>query len=129
MNTTTQDPAQPGQASAAAAQAGALEAHSGTEATVGDGIDSRALTIIGLFGIILTYVLMVGVQVLFYRMDRADHLRKVVKPGYQERIAVERDWAQTLGGYRWVDAGHKEATVPIDQAMADVVRELAAGRR
>ncbi len=124
MTTTDHNSTQPVAQGHGAAHAGPP----GPAGPPGDGIDSRSLTIVGLFGVILTYVLMVGVQVLFYRMDKADHLRKVVKPGYQERIAIERDWAQTLGGYRWVDAGHKEATVPIDQAMNEVVRSLAAGR-
>ena len=94
-----------------------------------DGIDSRSLMIIGLFGIIVTYVLMVGVQVMFYRMEKADHLRKVVVPGCQDLKEARNGWQLKLNTYRWSDGGHQAAAIPIERAMGQVVGDLAANRR
>ena len=94
-----------------------------------DGIDNRALAIIGLFGVVLTYVLMVGVQVLSYRMEKADFMRKVIRPGCQELKEARAGWQAELGRYRWVDSNHQAATLPIDRAMGQVVADLAAHRR
>ena len=93
-----------------------------------DGIDNRSLVIIGLFGVILTYVLMVGVQVLSYRMEKADFMRKVVGPGCQDLKEARAGWHAQLDHYRWVDPQHQAAVLPIDQSMRQVVADLAGQR-
>jgi len=93
-----------------------------------DGGDPNApmTVVIGIVGAILTFVVIIALQAVFYQVERAEQRRKVdvVQPEDLARFRAEQ--AELLHGYRWVDQSAGVVAIPVDRAMALVVRELAA---
>ena len=93
-----------------------------------DGIDSQTLTIIALFGAAVTFVLIVGVQVLFYRMQKTDFQHKVIEPGCADLKAAVTEQRTQLDQYKWVDRDKGRVMIPIERAMDLTVRELQGAK-
>ena len=54
-----------------------------------DNIDAKTVAMMGICGAIIIFVVIVLLQVLFYRQSRADFVAKFVKPGWQELKTVQ----------------------------------------
>lgn len=82
--------------------------------------------VIGIVGAILTFVVIIALQAVFYQVERSEQQRKVetVQPEDLARFRAEQ--AELLHGYRWVDQSAGIAAIPVERAMELVVRELAA---
>lgn len=93
-----------------------------------DGIDSQTLTIIALFGAAVTFVLIIGVQVLFYRMQKADFQHKVIEAGCADLKAAVTEQHAQLDQYKWVDRDKGRVMIPIERAMDLTVRELKGAK-
>ncbi len=90
-----------------------------------DNVDAFAVGVASVVGAVLTYVLIVYAQVLFHRLDKADHLNKYVKPGSRVVASVRHEQLTQLTGYRWVNKEAGELKIPIERAMSLVVAESA----
>jgi hypothetical protein len=82
-----------------------------------ENIDTQRIVVIGIFGAVIAFVLIVVVQVLFYRMEKADEYVKFVAVKPAERIAVQTEQLDKLNGYRWVDRSTARVAIPIARAM------------
>lgn len=89
-----------------------------------DDVDSQSLAIVGLFGAIAVFVLIVGVQVLFYRFEKSDMIKKVEAVGYADLQTMQNEHRTALSGYKWVDRQKETVAIPIERAMDLVVRDL-----
>ena len=89
-----------------------------------DNIDAQSVAIVGVFGAVIAFVLIVGVQVLYYRMERTDEYKKVVAPGSIGLKEMVAEQETSLNGYRWVDRDKDLVTIPIDRAMELTVHDL-----
>ena len=89
-----------------------------------DGIDAELITMIGLFGAILVFVLIVMAQVLYYRLARTDYEHKFVDAGSADLQSVTTEWRAALSSYHWVDKNKEIVAVPIEHAMDVVVHQL-----
>lgn len=81
--------------------------------------------IAGILGALGVFVIVLGLQVLFYAVERAEHQRKVIEQPYDEVRRIRAQQEQGLHSYRWVDKNAGIVGIPIDRAMALVVEELA----
>lgn len=91
-----------------------------------DNVDAYMISLIGIFGAVATYLIVIGLQVLFYRFQNADHYAKNVVPGHREAREVQLEQTQELQGYRWVDKDKEWIAIPIGRAMDSWVRQWQA---
>ncbi len=92
--------------------------------TQGDPNTSTTI-LVGLVGAILVFVIIVGLQTLFYRAEYAETVSKVYRRDPQELSRLRADQIEQLHGYRWIDREKGVVAVPIEIALELVVRESA----
>lgn len=88
-----------------------------------DDPDVPASAVVGIVGAILLFVIIVGLQALFYRMEGQELARKVYDQPYQELQQLDADQLEVLNSYGWVDQQQQIARIPIERAMTLVVEQ------
>ena len=86
-----------------------------------DDPDVPASAIVGILGAVLLFVIIVGLQALFYSMERQELARKVTEDPYDPLQRLDADQLELLNSYGWVDQQAGIAHIPIDRAMELVV--------
>ncbi len=76
-----------------------------------------ASAVVGLVGAILLFVIIVGLQALFYRMQDAEIADKVHSQPYEELRQLDAEQLEQLNSYGWVDQQAGTVHIPIDRAM------------
>jgi hypothetical protein len=72
---------------------------------------------------ILTFVVVIALQALFFRWKDSEFDRKVVERLPAELTEMKEEQLSQLSAYRWVDKEAGVAAVPIDRAMELVMDE------
>ena len=91
-----------------------------------DTIDTPKIAIVGFISAILTFVVIVAAQAIFFAADNAlDQRRNVAATDSTSQQAITQQEAQ-LNSYGWVDSEKGIVQIPIDAAMDQVVREQSA---
>ena len=90
-----------------------------------DGVDPKVSTtlVVGALGVILTIVVILALQVLFYRTAQREYVTKVVEVGSEKLERTEAEQRKLLEGYRWVDRDNGVVALPIERAMDLVIEE------
>lgn len=88
-----------------------------------DDPDVPASAVVGILGAILLFVIIVGLQALFYRMEDRELARKVYDAPYEDLQQLEADQLETLNSYGWIDQQQQTAHIPIGRAMELIVEE------
>jgi hypothetical protein len=78
-------------------------------------------------GIVLTFVIIVLLQVLYHRTEAREYERKIIAAEPVELIELRQQQAGQLSGYGWVDREQGIASIPIEEAMKQVVDEESGG--
>jgi len=93
-----------------------------------EGVDPRSgsTLFVGAVGVIVTIVIVLALQVLYYRTTQSEAYRKVVQRGTEEVRAAREEQGQRLEGYRWIDAEQGVVAIPIERAMDLIVEEHQA---
>ena len=86
---------------------------------------SGSTLIVGAVGVILLAVVVILLQVLFYRTAEAERWRKVVSQQPAELRGAQAEQREMLNGYRWIDEPNGVVAIPVDAAMDLVVKEAA----
>ncbi len=86
-----------------------------------DDPDVPASAIVGILGAVLLFVIIVGLQALFYSMESRELARKVTEDPYEPLQRLDADQLELLNSYGWVDQQAGIARIPIDRAMELVV--------
>lgn len=89
-----------------------------------ENIDTQRIVAIGIFGAILAFVLIVGGQVLYYRMEKADETIKFVDAKPAERMAYQAEQRTKISEYKYVDRATDRVKIPIERAMDLELRAL-----
>lgn len=91
--------------------------------------DPKSVTtvLVGAVGIILLAVVIILLQVLYYRTAEAERWRKVVSQQPEELRRVQAEQLDQLNSYRWVDEQGEVVAIPIERAMELLVKEAQAG--
>ena len=84
--------------------------------------------IVGVVGVVLAWLIIAGLEVVYYKTARAEFDRKVVQ---QEPAGLREARTQQLGqlsDYRWIDKDAGIVQLPIDRAMEVLVERQRPGR-
>ena len=92
-----------------------------------ESIDNQRVAVLGIFTALVFFVLIICLQVLFYRVERSG-LAKLDAPKPRDLAAVQTEQATALQTYRWVDRGTDSVTIPIERAMQLETEHLAGVR-
>jgi uncharacterized transporter YbjL len=95
---------------------------------VGGGDPSASMAVlIGIVGAILTFVVIVALQAMFYNAEeQASRVHLTDDSSLATRLRSEQ--LETINTYRWKDREKGLATIPIDRAMDRIVEQEAAKR-
>lgn len=88
-----------------------------------DTIDTPKIVVVGFVSAILTFVVILGAQAIFFATDHAEAQRKIAAAA---PTALTDGWTQQqnrLAGYGWVDPAKGVVNIPISDAMRLVVEE------
>lgn len=88
-----------------------------------DDPDVPASAVVGILGAILLFVIIVGLQALFYRMEESELERKVYDQPYQELQQLDADQLELLNSYGWVNEAEGVVRIPIERAMDVIAAE------
>jgi hypothetical protein len=91
-----------------------------------DTIDTPSIVLVGIFAALVCFVLILGVQVLYYRMEATDEYKKVVLPGSTPLKEMVSEQQGSLGTYRWIDRNSDTVAIPIERAMQLTVHDLGS---
>ena len=81
--------------------------------------DPRTSTtvLVGIVGAIIVFLMIVGLQTLFYRAEQAETVSKVYQTDPQALTRLRADQFEQLHSYRWIDQQKGVAAIPIDRAI------------
>ncbi|MDM7915813.1 MAG: transmembrane domain-containing protein, partial [Candidatus Eisenbacteria bacterium] len=79
---------------------------------------------VGVVGAVLIFLIIVGLQALFYRWNESETRRKTWGVAPEELARATADQKEQIRSYRWVDAQKGIVTIPIDRAMELEARDL-----
>ena len=86
-----------------------------------DDLDTQNLTVIGICGAVGTFVVIVGLQVMYHQFESKELARKVLSAPQTTAESVLNDQRSKLASMGWVDRSKQVVAVPIDDAMNQVV--------
>jgi hypothetical protein len=93
-----------------------------------ESIDNQRVAVVSIFAAVLIFIAIIAAQVLFYRLEKSDVLKKdAARP--RDLAAVQTEQATSLTTYRWVDRDTDTVTLPIKRAMQLEVENLAGVRQ
>jgi nitroreductase len=88
-----------------------------------DAPDVAKIAIIGIVGALILFVIIVGLQALFYGMEREEVTRKQVASPPMTVTQLRAQHEEQLTTYRWIDQKAGIVAIPVDRAMKLVVAE------
>ncbi len=89
---------------------------------------STPTLLVGAVGMILLMVIILLVEVLYYRTSQAEVYRKVISEQPLELRQVQAAQQEQLNAYRWISQPEGVAAIPIDRAIDLIVDEAQTGR-
>ena len=90
-----------------------------------DDVYASQIALIGVIGAILTFVIIVALQVLYFRVERGELERKHLSQPSEERAALTTEHRQQLMHYKMKAPKQGLVTIPIARAMELVLKERA----
>lgn len=91
-----------------------------------DALNTPAIAVIGVVGTVVTLVSVLCVQVLFHQTEGAQSAQRNAAAGTPEMRVMLAEQRASLEGYAWIDEAAGRVTIPVDQAMQLVARDIAA---
>ncbi len=79
--------------------------------------------VVGIVGVILTFVSIVLLQALFFHMQEGEMERKVYRQTNEELRSLDAKQMETLNSYGWIDQAGGVVHIPIANAMKLVASE------
>jgi len=91
-----------------------------------DALNTPAIAVIGVVGTVVTLVTVLCLQVLYYQAEDSQTAARNAAEGSSELRVLLAEQRATLDGYSWVDQQHGKLSIPVEQAMQLVTRDIAA---
>jgi len=86
--------------------------------------NAKTVAFVGIVGAVGVFLVVILLQIVFYRMQEMETARKVLDAGPQELAQIEAQQGAQLTGYAWVDEDNGVARIPIERAMELTVTSL-----
>ena len=87
-----------------------------------DDLNTPLIVTIGVLFVVLTFVLIVLLQVYFYKAQANEYQARVIEPQSVELSGYLADQATELHGYAWIDREKGVVKIPIERAMELLVQ-------
>jgi hypothetical protein len=91
-----------------------------------EDLNTPMIAVVGLLGTLLTIILILIVQVLYYTASNQGEIEKVIKAPTTASDSLLAEQEVKLTRYGWINRENKLVAIPIERAMEVVVRELSA---
>ena len=88
-----------------------------------DDPNVAASAVVGIISAILLFVIIVGLQAVFYSAEQAELEKKVYSQPYQDLQQLDANQREQINSYGWVSEAEGVAYIPIERAMELVVAE------
>lgn len=82
-----------------------------------DDLDMSMITVTGIVSSILTFIIVVAVQVLYTDYYQTEFQRKEIDTPIATSNAIIANQKENLTKYAWLDEDKTKVALPIDQAM------------
>ncbi|MGD0089542.1 MAG: hypothetical protein ABSE73_06440 [Planctomycetota bacterium] len=89
----------------------------------GNDVDAPKLAVTGILTALAFFLLIIGFEALYYRLERAETEAKLGTEAPLQLRQVEAQQYGQLHSYRWVDAQKKSVAIPIERAIELLVQE------
>ncbi|UCC29385.1 MAG: hypothetical protein JSU86_14430 [Phycisphaerales bacterium] len=89
----------------------------------------QKVALFGVIGAIAVFVIIVGLQALFYNLETAEREAKLYVGAPRELGRLRAEQLEELYSYRWIDQPQGIVGIPIDTAMELIVRESTGTER
>ena len=89
----------------------------------GKDVDASKLAVIGIMAALAFFLLIIGAQALYYRLERAEMELKLGTEAPPQLRQLEAEQYGQLHSYRWIDAPKKMAAIPIERAIELLAEE------
>ncbi len=86
--------------------------------------NAKTVAFVGIAGAVSVFLVVILLQIVFYRMQENETAHKVLSAGPQELAQLEAQQGALLTGYAWVDESAGIARIPIERAMELTVHSL-----
>jgi hypothetical protein len=93
-----------------------------------EDVNTPLTVLIGILSALLIFVIIVCLQIGYYRMYEDQYYQKVVTQKSDELIQLTADQQERLYSYRWINEASQAVAIPIDVAMDLVVKDEQAKR-
>ena len=87
-----------------------------------DDVNTQNMTVIGLCGAVGTFVIIIGLQVLYYEYESHEFARKSVAVAQVGPESILNEQRTRLASYGWIDRDQQLVSVPIEDAMLMVLK-------
>jgi len=94
-----------------------------------DTINTPKIVVAGFVSAILTFVVILAAQAVFFAADHVETQRKVALAAETPLTSGLTEQQNRLGGYGWVDPAKGIVNIPVDDAMKLVLEEQQKSRQ
>lgn len=94
-----------------------------------DTVNTSGIVLVGFIAAILTFAIIIAVQAMFYSAKQAELVKKDINVADATVIETITQQRQKLTGYSWADDKKQKVSIPIEQAIAQVVQKEAEKRK
>ena len=91
-----------------------------------EDLNTPMIAVVGLVGALLTVIVILAAQVLYYTAANRGDERKIVNAPTTTSDSLLAEQEVKLTRYGWISRDNKQVAIPIDRAMELVVRDLSA---
>ena len=91
-------------------------------------LNSAKIALVGFLGALLTFIVILAMQVLYYSAVVQETEQKVIQAPTTQSDTLLAEQAVKLTRYGWIDREKQQVTIPIDRAMELVVNDLSAAQ-
>ena len=89
-------------------------------------LNTVKIAIIGFLSALITFAIILALQVLYYSAENQQLERKVFQAPTTQSDTLLAEQAVKLTRYDWIDREQRRVMIPVDRAMELVVKELSA---
>ncbi len=89
-----------------------------------DDLHTGTITLVGVISAILTFVIILAAQVLYYQYRTVEQTRKEIDVPIAKSDNILEGQRDLLNSFRWIDREKGVVGIPIDQAMQQVLSTM-----
>ena len=89
-----------------------------------DDLHPGTITFVGVVSTVLTFVIIVAAQVLYFQYQTLEVQRKEIDAPITHSEGLLKNQQQALNSYAWIDREKGIVSKPIDRAMTEVLSQL-----